>query len=335
MIPDAEQANTGELLDNTPEDTLRLWEVLFGDQTGYLKTFTGEQARFSNPSARQNELTRVANRTWRYPEQAPPAAAYLIRQSNMRKDSYFGVHLYRSTGAGRLAADAVDLVRALWVDGDGAKVPAPWPLPSAVVHSSHGREHFYWTLEQPIPAREAVKLNKRMAVAMGADRGKAGLSTVLRAPDTLNYKRDTPELVTMEITGGRYTANEIDSVVPELPVVLPRVGPGRLATKRPPWAKHIKSREFDLVEWMGIWGVPAGSEVMDSKGRKWRLLECPIAPPGKEHSDGVYIGHHASGAPWFQCYHDHGQGYTWQDVRPIFQPGCYIPWWVGVVSKSA
>ncbi len=56
--------------------TLRLWEVLFGDQTGYLKTFTGEQARFSNPNARENELTRVSNRTWRYPEQASAAAAY-------------------------------------------------------------------------------------------------------------------------------------------------------------------------------------------------------------------------------------------------------------------
>ena len=316
--------------------TLRLWEVLFGDQTGYLKTFTGEQARFSNPNARQNELTRVSNRTWRYPEGASAAAAYLVKQSKMRQDAYFGVHLYRSAESGRLAANAVKLVRALWMDGDGAKIPDSWPPPSAVVHSSLGREHFYWTLEDEVPADAAVKLNKRMAVAIEADKGKAGLSTVLRAPNTLNYKRETPELVTMEIHGGSYAVEDISALVPELQKASPLRGLNkhRHRVSQAPWQAPWRAK-FDLVEWMLQRGVPLGPEVLDSKGRKWRLSECPIAPPGKEHGDGVYIGHHASGAPWFQCYHDHGQGYIWQDVRPIYQPGCYIPWWVKVVSKNA
>ncbi len=313
-------------------DTLKLWDALFEDQVGYLKTFTGEQTRFSNPGARPNELTRVSNRTWKFPEKAAAAAAYLEQQSKMRQDAYFGVHLFKNAESGRLAANAVEFVRALWIDGDGAKIPAVWPKPSITVYSSAEREHFYWLLENPIPAAEAVKLNKRMAVAMGADKGKAGLSTVLRVPDTLNYKRETPELVTLKLSGERYAAEDISAVVPELPK--PQPNKHRREAPRGPWAGRVRVAEFDLVEWMYHNNVPLGPEVMDGKGRKWRLLECPIAPPGKEHSDGVYIGHHASGAPWFQCYHDHGQGYTWQDVRPIFEPGCYIPWWVKVVAKN-
>lgn len=93
--------------------------------------------------------------------------------------------------------------------------------------------------------------------------------------------------------------------------------------------------DFELVCWMNAHGIPYGAEVLDGKGRKWRLEECPVAPPGKEHSDGVYVGQYDDGAVWFQCYHDHGEGVTWQDVRPIFEPGCYVPWWVKVVSKNA
>lgn len=312
----------------------KLWEILFEEQAAYLNTFTGIQARFDNPDARPNELAHIVNKTWKFPEQAEEAAAYLLRESRRLRDAYFGVHLYEERQPGRrLAANSVEYVRALWVDGDGAKVLQGWPFPTAVVHSSEGREHFYWALEHPIHKDEATKLNKRMAVAMGADRGKAGLATVLRAPGTFNYKRDTPEPVTMEITGGCYTSEEISASVPELP--RPQIRDRhRRPTNSPPWAQRTKSAEFDLVEWMNHHGVPVGSEVMDGRGRKWRLLECPIAPPGKEHSDGVYIGHHASGAPWFQCYHDHGEGITWRDVRPIFEPGCYIPWWVKVVTKN-
>lgn len=38
---------------------------------------------------------------------------------------------------------------------------------------------------------------------MGADRGKAGLATVLRAPGTYNFKRNIPELVTAEVGDAR------------------------------------------------------------------------------------------------------------------------------------
>lgn len=325
MIPANPQECTGA--------TLKLFDLLYDSERGYLVTFTGKQARFGNPNARPNELALIVNKTWRFPEQAEEAAAYLHGESQRRRDAYFGVHLYRECEPGRrLAANSVEFVRALWVDGDGAKVLPGWPDPTAVVHSSGGREHFYWALVDPIHKDEATKLNKRMAVAMGADKGKAGLATVLRAPGTLNYKRDTPEPVTLEATGKRYAVAEVSAAVPELPT--PPIARHRRPKNPPPWAERVKVAEFDLVEWTNHHGVPIGSEVLDGRGRKWRLLECPIAPPGKEHSDGVYIGHHASGAPWFQCYHAHGEGYAWRDVRPIYEPGCYVPWWVKAMAKN-
>lgn len=314
--------------------TVKLWEILFKDQAAYLNTFTGQQARFTDPGARPNGLARVVNKTWSFPDQAEDAAKYLRRESQRRRDAYFGVHLYEEHQPGRrLAANAAEYVRALWVDGDGATVPPDWPQPGARVRSSEGRDHFYWPLTTPIHIDEAAKLNKRMAVAMGADRGKAALATVLRAPGTFNYKRDTPELVTLEASGERHDPRNLAAAIPELPE--PR---GLDRPKRPkvraPWESSEPGGGFDLVDWMGRHGVPVGREVTDGRGRKWELLECPIAPPGKEHSDGVYIGHHESGAPWFFCYHDHGEGFTWRDVRPIYQPDCYVPWWVKMVSKN-
>lgn len=315
-------------------DITKLWGLLFGNQAAYLNTFTGKQARLTDPGARHNELAGVINRTWRYPEQAEQAADYLVKESRRHRDAYFGVHLYERYEPGRrLAANAYEFVQSLWVDGDGAKVPPGWPDPGAVIHSSEGREHFYWPLASPIHKNEAAKLNKRMALAMGADSSKAGLASVLRAPGTFNYKRETPELVTLEASGELHEARDIAACVPELDETK-GCNRTRAPKIRVPWEEHEPSGGFNLVEWMHRHGVPVGREVMDGRGRKWELLECPIAPPGKEHSDGVYIGHHESGAAWFHCYHDHGQGFTWRDVRPVYQPDCYTPWWLKVVTNG-
>jgi hypothetical protein len=327
--------NTEQITTNPRQASATLlFDYLFDGQTGYFNTFTGQQARFTNPNARANDLTRVVNKTWAFPGQIAEAVEYLQAESRRKRDAYFGVHLYEAYQPGRRLADnAVEWVRSLWVDGDGAEVPAEWPQPSAIVYSSAGREHFYWRLEESISAQYAVSLNRRMAVAMGADTGKAGLSTVLRAPGTHNYKREVPELVTLEVTGERHTSGAIDAVVPEETRHTPPLRRHR-GTKRPPWISAEQDRQFDLIRWMNHYEVPYGREVMDGGGRKWRLLECPIAPPGKEHCDGVYVGQYDSGAPWFQCYHHHGQGFVWQDVRPIFQPECYVPWWVKAVAKN-
>jgi hypothetical protein len=166
------------------DTTLDLWEHLFHNLEGYLVTFTGKQ------SGRRNELNDTTQRSWRWPAEREEAAAYLEDESAVGRDAYFGVHLFIRPGT-RKADNAADIL-ALWVDGDGARVPENWPQPTAVVESSPGRHHFYWRLTRPIAPEQATQLNRRLCYGMGGDKGKWGLGTVLRAPGTLNYKRERP-----------------------------------------------------------------------------------------------------------------------------------------------
>jgi RepB DNA-primase from phage plasmid len=177
--------------DERPERTAELWAHLFEGLQGYLVTFTGQQS--TRPDARPNELDARQQRSWRWPRQQTEAAEYLLEQSEAGRDAYFGVHLFRKPGT-RRGEHAGD-IQALWVDGDGARVPKDWPQPTAVVESSPGREHYYWRLTRPIDPEEAAQLNKRLCYGMGGDKGKWGLGTVLRAPGTRNYKRERPALV--------------------------------------------------------------------------------------------------------------------------------------------
>jgi hypothetical protein len=179
------------ILDERPERIAELWAHLFEGLQGYLVTFTGRQS--TRPEARPNELDDPQQRSWSWPEEKDGAAAYLLGQSKAGRDSYFGVHLFRKSGTRR--GEYADEIKALWVDGDGARVPKDWPQPTAVVESSPGRHHFYWKLTRPIPPEEAAQLNRRLCYGMGGDKGKWGLGTVLRAPGTFNYKRERPTLV--------------------------------------------------------------------------------------------------------------------------------------------
>ena len=171
--------------------TLELWEHLFEGLEGYLVTFTGRQS--SRQDARPNELDDTRQRSWQWPVEKEEAAAYLEGESDRGRDAYFAVHLF--TGPGTRKAASAAQIQALWVDGDGAQVPENWPQPTAVVESSPGRQHFYWRLTRPIAPQEAAQLNRRLCYGMGGDKGKWGLGTVLRAPGTLNYKRERPTLV--------------------------------------------------------------------------------------------------------------------------------------------
>jgi len=177
--------------DSPPERIAALWAHLFEGLDGYLVTFTGRQS--TDTGARPNELADTAQRSWRWPAQRDEAAAHLLEESEAGRDAYFGVHLFRQPGSRK--ADNASEVLALWVDGDGAQVPERWPQPTAVVESSPERHHFYWRLTRPMHPEHAAQLNKRLCYGMGGDKGKWGLGTVLRAPGTLNYKRERPTLV--------------------------------------------------------------------------------------------------------------------------------------------
>lgn len=156
-------------------DTLRLFDHLFGDLTGYLVAFTGSQRGANN-------LTDIRQQSYAYPRRREEAASRLIAAGVAGRDAYFGVHLFREAG-NRRHDNAAEFVRCLWLDEDDGCYPKDAPEPTAVVHSSAKRRHLYWRLDRPVDSARAVALNRRIAEISGGDRGKAALTSVLRAGD--------------------------------------------------------------------------------------------------------------------------------------------------------
>src|SRR5215217_3727728 len=90
-----------------------LFRHVFAEDEGFLVTFTGKQARFTNPEARPNELADTRQLSWPYPKAAKAAEAYLIDEAQRQRDCNFGTHLSRGEGTPR-AANTAPTARALW-----------------------------------------------------------------------------------------------------------------------------------------------------------------------------------------------------------------------------
>ena len=281
-----------------------LFDHLFGEDTGFLMTFTGQQARFSDPDARPNELAHTRQRSWLYPEKAEEASDYLIAEAQERREAYFGTHLFREAG-NRLSANTVPTLRTLWLDEDDGHFPEAGPQPTAIVRSSASRKHLYWLLAQPVAVEWAVAMNRRLASWAGGDAGKAGLSSVLRAVGTANFKRDPQvDLVVGEFTGvGAWEPEILDHAVPEIPESAPARSP----------RETYDGPDLDLGPFLE--NVQVLGEVADCLGTKYRIV-CPWVD---EHSGGdrtgSYVGRRAAGGLWFTCRHEHCQGRTWRDFR--------------------
>lgn len=77
--------------------------------------------------------------------------------------------------------------------------------------------HTYWLLKRPVAAHEAVAANRRLALALGADRGAVTAATaILRPPGTLNHKHDPPRAVVAERVRG-WQRLDVDELVDALP----------------------------------------------------------------------------------------------------------------------
>ena len=99
-----------------------LFDHLFGKDTGFLVSFTGQQAALTCVDARPNELAQIRQRSWSYPDEAQKAANYLIDEAQLERDCYIGVHLFRERG-NRRAANAAPTLRSLWLDEDAGHFP--------------------------------------------------------------------------------------------------------------------------------------------------------------------------------------------------------------------
>jgi hypothetical protein len=162
-----------------PVPTLTLWNHLFEGVRGYLGLFTGKR------DAATGRLTEPHEKYLAYPAVATYAVDWLAAEAADGREVYFCPHLLKGK---RRVKENAELVHCLWVDGDGALVPAHLPQPTAVVESSPGRHHYYWRLSRPIDPTAAEELNKRLAYGMGADKSGWDLTQLLRPPGFPNGK---------------------------------------------------------------------------------------------------------------------------------------------------
>ncbi|MDP9458399.1 MAG: hypothetical protein M3Q60_22070, partial [Actinomycetota bacterium] len=186
---------------------LGLWQAIFGDEEGYLCVASG---------SRDGEgLRDFRERYFRWPARAQDAAVYVRDENEAEREVYFCAHLL--TEERRAKATAAP-IRALYADGDGARVPEDAPEPSVVVESSPRRTQLYWLLTSPVEPEVAELLNRRIARAVGADMSGWDLTQLLRVPGTRNRKyADAPGVSVTETTGELHDPEELDRVLPELP----------------------------------------------------------------------------------------------------------------------
>lgn len=164
-----------------------------------------------------------------FPADAIAQASRVILGLGERTDVYFGV-APRLIASGRRGT--LGTCSALWVDCDTAescdRLSRLKSVPSIIVRSGseHGR-HAYWLLDTPLDVATAECLNRRLALALGADGRSADAARILRPPGTRNFKHDPPAAVTLEHldTGARYRAAVFDAELPRLPAPEPVLRP--------------------------------------------------------------------------------------------------------------
>lgn len=122
-------------------------------------------------------------------------------------------------GGGRV--EHVDRCWCLWADCDGSEaVERLWgfePPPTLVVRTSDDRRHAYWALNEAIPPTWAKRANRRLALALGADRAATDAARILRAVGTWNHKRTPPYPVTCTLleTAATYGVTDVVGPLPD------------------------------------------------------------------------------------------------------------------------
>jgi hypothetical protein len=190
-----------------PPDAIALWRHLFGDRRDYLGLQSCKRGRDGKWIDNRQEF-------FSYPDQVDAAAAWAERQ--VGREVFFCAHLLFDRR--RLGENASPML-ALYADNDSGEIREGIPAPTARLQSSPGKTHDFWRLSRPIAPQRAEQLNKRMALAMGADPSGFDRSQLLRVIGSTNFKYSTAHVVTIisiddSIT---YDPDELDRILPKLP----------------------------------------------------------------------------------------------------------------------
>ncbi len=217
------------------DDAAFLWRALYGSQRGLICVHSALR-----PAPGSKRLSRHRSRFFEYPARARRAAEWCLANSEEGLEAYFCAHLLLARR--RVKANAAPVL-ALWADADGAALGADSPEPTAIVESSPGHAHLFWRLTRSISPSRAEELNRRLLVAVGADRSGWDLSQLLRPPGTRNRKyEDAPPVRLLELDFGvGYHPRELEIALPPLPVAPPPAHPHArtIASSRPPAAVDL------------------------------------------------------------------------------------------------
>ncbi len=187
-----------------------LWEHIYGESGGVLALFSGRRGA---PGA--GRLSSLRSAYFAYPEEIGSAEEWCQRQDRSGREVYHCAHLLEVPP--RLKTNAAPML-SLWVDGDGAEPGPGLPKPTATVYSSPGREQYYLRLSEPVPPEFGEGLNRRLALAMGADVSGWDLTQLLRPPGTHNHKYKNAPLVRLgEMSRVQYDPSELDRLLPLAP----------------------------------------------------------------------------------------------------------------------
>lgn len=138
-----------------------------------------------------------------------------------RTDVFIGVLLRVRRGG--LLEDVVERGGVVWADCDtpssAAGARSFEPRPSMVVASGSGQHrHAYWVLREPVALDSIAALNRRLALALGADAGVVTKPhTILRPAGSLNWKHRPPAPVRLLVAReqDRVSAQELDCRLPQ------------------------------------------------------------------------------------------------------------------------
>jgi hypothetical protein len=189
-------------------------------------------------------------------------------------------------------AEDVEWAWCLWADcdapGSGERLRGFRPYPTIVNRSGGaGRLHAWWALREPVSPAQAVRANRRLALALGADRASTDSARIMRVGGTRNHKSNPPasvECVRLELDA--FTLAEVVHGLPDDPVYAPRParvpcvadGPAALGGLARIVREAPEGRRNELLNWASFRaGEHAIDGRLDARGAEAELLAAAVA----------------------------------------------------------
>jgi single-strand DNA-binding protein len=306
------------------DDLERFLALVYAREEGFAAAFSGVRAE---PGAKHLDRRREA--FFRWPRQARAVAAW-VRQGagDDGREVYLAVRLFSTRR--RDKRDPMP-VWTLFVDGDGATVPAHLPQPNIILETSPDRHHFFYLLATPVEPARAQQMSARLALAIAADPSGADLTQLMRVPGAFNWKyRPAPSVAIVAITDRVLQWDTLDRCLPPLPASM--VPDRRPAHPRPPpimgerLTKRLSRNALEV--WRGLRPVIDRAGRVDRSATLWAIAKdlCRVGTPAPMVAAAVAerdqtlgyrkaVDRHDGGA-WYQAVAEHASASVSREADP-------------------